>query len=107
MNSQHTTMESDQPVGANKAFAAKPHETAEMGRKPKKTKPEPKKALVRRLVERKSGATMAALMEATGWQAHSVRAALSGLRKDGLAVDRCKNRKSETIYAVGVANERA
>jgi hypothetical protein len=70
-------------------------------------KPEPKKQQLRRLVARKSGATMDTLMEATGWQAHSVRAALSGLRKDGVAVQRRTNRKSETVYALGASDERA
>ena len=69
-------------------------------------KPEPKKQVLRRLVERKSGASMATLMEATGWQAHSVRAALSGLRKDGVAVQRRSNRKGETMYALGVSDAR-
>ncbi len=101
MSTQTTTVGSDQPVGANVATTPTPHETAETGRQPRETKPEPKKALLRRMVERKSGATVAALMEVTGWQAHSVRAALSGLRKDGLAVDRRKTRKGETIYSVG------
>ena len=107
MNTQHTTVGTDQPVSANEASAAKPKEAAETGREPKETKPEPKKALLRRMVGRKSGATVAALMEATGWQAHSVRAALSGLRKDGLDVERRKNRKGETVYAVEAFNERA
>ncbi len=42
-----------------------------------------KKALVTSLLQNASGAPMPELMRATGWQAHSVRAALTGLRKDG------------------------
>ena len=49
---------------------------------------ETKAATVRRLLARKSGADLAALQKATGWQAHSVRAALSGLRKAGYTIDR-------------------
>ena len=35
-----------------------------------------------------TGASLEEMMEATGWQAHSVRAALTGLRKRGFAIER-------------------
>jgi len=47
--------------------------------KPKQTKI----ARVQGMLERPSGATVEALCKTTGWQAHSVRAALTGLRKAG------------------------
>ncbi|MEX0328921.1 MAG: DUF3489 domain-containing protein [Ruegeria sp.] len=47
-----------------------------------------KTAILRKLLSRKAGADLAALQSATGWQAHSVRAALSGLRKTGYSVER-------------------
>lgn len=49
---------------------------------------ETKVAVLHRLLARKSGADVAALQSATGWQPHSVRAALSGLRKAGYGIDR-------------------
>ena len=49
---------------------------------------ETKSAAVRRLLSRRSGATLASLQKATGWQPHSVRAALSTLRKAGYTIDR-------------------
>jgi hypothetical protein len=49
---------------------------------------ETKAATLRRLMTRKSGADLATLQGATGWQAHSVRAALSTLRKAGYTIDR-------------------
>lgn len=49
---------------------------------------ETKVAILRRLLTRKAGADLAALQSATGWQPHSVRAALSGLRKAGYVIDR-------------------
>jgi predicted ArsR family transcriptional regulator len=52
--------------------------------KPKQTK----KAKVRAMLERADGATLDAICMATGWQAHSARAVLSGLRKAGYVVDR-------------------
>ena len=36
----------------------------------------------------KAGADLAALQKSTGWQPHSVRAALSTLRKAGYRIDR-------------------
>jgi hypothetical protein len=57
-----------------------------------KSKPTPpretKAAILRRLLARKAGADLAALQSATGWQPHSVRAGLSGLRKAGYIIDR-------------------
>mgnify|MGYP000073640016 CR=1 FL=1 len=47
------------------------------------------------------GATVPALQDATGWQPHSVRAALTGLRKKGIDIARDKNGKGETIYRAG------
>ena len=46
--------------------------------------------LMRSLLIRPAGATLDELMLATGWQRHSVRAGLTGLRKRGLMVDRTK-----------------
>ena len=57
--------------------------------KPKSTPPrETKTAILRKLLSRKAGADLAALQSATGWQPHSVRAALSGLRKAGYSIER-------------------
>ncbi len=47
-----------------------------------------KKAKVRAMLERPDGATLDAICKAIGWQAHSVRAVLSGLRKEGHVVER-------------------
>ena len=49
---------------------------------------ETKAAILRRLLSRKAGADIAALQSATGWQPHSVRAGLSGLRKAGFIINR-------------------
>lgn len=48
----------------------------------------------------KNGASLPALGKATGWQPHSVRAALTGLRKKGHAIERFKDAKGATIYRV-------
>lgn len=40
------------------------------------------------LLDRRRGATSIEMMEVTGWQSHSLRAALSGLRKKGHQLER-------------------
>lgn len=70
---------------------------------------ETKSALVRRLLARKTGADLAALQEATGWQPHSVRAALSTLRKAGYTVDRIPPKKEggAPLYRITATPEAA
>jgi DNA-binding transcriptional regulator PaaX len=48
------------------------------------------------------GATLAELIEGTGWQPHSARAALTGLRKKGHLIERRK-RGDLTYYHLPVA----
>ena len=47
-----------------------------------------KREIVLDLLHRPDGASTAELMAATGWQPHTVRAALSTLRKDGEVITR-------------------
>ncbi len=47
-----------------------------------------KQAVILNLLRRAEGASIDDLTSATGWQAHSVRAALSGLRKRGHDIER-------------------
>jgi hypothetical protein len=49
---------------------------------------ETKTAILRKLLGRKNGADIGTLQSATGWQPHSVRAGLSGLRKAGYTIVR-------------------
>ena len=67
-----------------------------------KSKPETKAAMVRRMLARKSGADLSALQKATGWQPHSVRAALSTLRKAGYQIDRLppKTAGGSAVYKI-------
>ncbi len=50
-----------------------------------------KQALLIDLLKRKRGATIAEARDATGWQSHSLRAAITGLRKQGFLIERSKN----------------
>ncbi len=74
-----------------------------MSKSPKPT--ETKAALLRRMLARKSGADIATLQEATGWQPHSVRVALSGLRKAGYTIDRSppKTGGGPSVYRITAA----
>ncbi|MEQ8441305.1 MAG: DUF3489 domain-containing protein [Alphaproteobacteria bacterium] len=73
-------------------------ESTKQETKPKAPAKGGKTDAILKLMRRKQGATVLALQEATGWQSHSVRAALTGLRKKGINVARDKNGRGETIY---------
>ena len=51
------------------------------------------------LLRRADGATLAELVEATGWLPHTTRAALTGLRKKGDIIERYK-RDDATCYRI-------
>jgi hypothetical protein len=55
--------------------------------------------MVMGLLRSDKGATVAALVEATGWLPHTTRAALTGLRKKGHAVTKTK-RDDVTVYQI-------
>jgi hypothetical protein len=60
-----------------------------------------KSAKVLALLARPNGATLADLMKATEWQAHSVRGFLStASRKRGVGIESLKNGKGERVYRV-------
>ena len=61
-----------------------------------------KKASILALLERPQGAAISDLTEATGWQVHSVRAALTGLRKEGKELARIKKEGGVTHYRLAV-----
>ncbi len=78
------------------------------GSKPKGRTPPPavrpgtKQALLIDLLKRKKGATIEEIVEATGWQAHSVRGAISGAlkKKLGLAVTSEKVGDRGRVYRI-------
>ena len=59
-----------------------------------------KKATIEALVRRKGGAAIADLMAATGWQEHSIRAALTGLDKTGHTISRERDDGGATCYRI-------
>lgn len=56
------------------------------------------RTIARKLLSRARGATIAELQEATGWQPHSARAHLSGLRKAGHTLLKEERKSGETSY---------
>src|SRR5437867_3933807 len=62
-----------------------------------------KKAAILGLLERPDGAAISDLTAATGWQVHSVRAALTGLCKDGRDLIRAKDEAGVTRYRLAAA----
>ena len=99
------------PKAANKAKTAaraKPAKaakgkSAKTGGKPAGAQDGSKKATVLGLLQRKGGATLAQIMKATGWQAHSVRGFISGAlgKKMGLTVDSVRREDGERVYSIG------
>ena len=61
--------------------------------------PRSKRTIVLSLLERQEGATIVDLMAATGWLAHTTRAALSGLRKKGCVIVRDRDPEQQaSVY---------
>ena len=52
------------------------------------------------LLGRKKGAGIEELMAATGWLPHTTRAALTGLRKRGYAIERERSEKGGSVYRI-------
>ena len=60
-----------------------------------------KLALVTAMLAKPEGATIAALVSATGWQPHTARAVLTGLRKRDFAIERARaNGGTTSIYRI-------
>jgi hypothetical protein len=115
-----TAQTAEKPKATKKARVGAPgaHVTPKKGKTTKKASPAKKAskaakkegaardgskaAKILDLLKRPEGATLAALMKATGWQAHSVRGFLSGTvrKKLGLTVESAKAADGERSYSV-------
>jgi hypothetical protein len=62
-----------------------------------------KTAIVTRLLSRPRGASLGDITAATGWQAHSIRSFLTGLRKKDINLLREQRRDGTTSYRIGKA----
>ena len=88
---------------ASKPAKRKTHDAgkSQTGREPKQPEQGSKRERVLQMLRQPSGATLSALIQATGWQAHSIRGFISGsLSKGmGLKIESFK-RDGERVYAV-------
>jgi Fic family protein len=72
-------------------------------RKSPKAKSKPNREVqLRRLLDRKSGATLPQIQAASSWQPHTARAAISRLRKTGVKIERQLGSKGLVYRAVSV-----
>ena len=104
----------EQPTATSPAESGKARAAARKpgrGKKAPKRRPKAKAATrgqgsksahVIALLEKSKGATLAELMKATGWQAHSVRGFLSGTlrKKMGLKIESTKRGGGECVYSI-------
>ncbi len=67
---------------------------------PRQTRGPTKQALIIGLLQRDGGATLADLMAATGWLAHTTRAALTRLRQAGHVLDKATGETGATVYRI-------
>jgi hypothetical protein len=84
----------DEPAAAEAGGVAEP-------RRPR-SREGTKEALLIALLRRPEGATVAQVIEATGWQPHTVRGAISGAlkKKRGLEVTSEKGEGGERVYRI-------
>ena len=78
---------------------ARPAVEANIERATVPTKGPTKQSRVIDLLREEGGVALAAIVGVTGWQPHTARAALTGLRKQGHAIERGKI-DGETRYAI-------
>ena len=66
-------------------------------------KPSSKRTLILALMQREQGATITDLIGVTGWLPHTTRAALTGLRKSGVAIARTRAPEAKaSVYRVDI-----
>jgi Protein of unknown function (DUF3489) len=82
--------ETDLPI-SSKSSAAQRADRHLAGAAPR---PGSKQALVVEMLSKQQGTTLDALVKATGWLPHTTRAALTGLRKRGFAVEWIRNERA-------------
>ena len=83
---------------------AKPNKPARTGQKsarPAKPRAETKGAQILELIGRSKGATLAEIMKATGWQAHSVRGFISTAgKRHGVNIKSTKSESGDRVYQI-------
>jgi hypothetical protein len=84
-----------------KAKAAAPKKAAKPERKATAPRAESKGAKILNMIARAKGATLAEIMKATDWQAHSVRGFIStAAKKHKVNIDSSKNDAGDRVYTL-------
>ena len=66
-----------------------------------------KTVIVTRLLSRPRGASLGDITSVTGWQSHSIRAFLTGLRRKGVSLEREQRKDGATSYRISRARRTA
>jgi hypothetical protein len=102
------TQKKGAPRGQKTAKGAKPKKTAKASKKAAKAerkttapRAESKGAKILALIRRPKGATLAEIMKATDWQAHSVRGFISiAAKKHSINIESSKNEAGDRVYKI-------
>jgi hypothetical protein len=86
------------PTAPSKAARGKTAGNAESS--PAQIREGSKQAKIVELMKRAKGATLDELVEATDWLPHTTRAALTGLRKRGLVIERVRDEAKGSVYRI-------
>ena len=100
-----TSHKNGAPKAKKRAQAASRRETGKQAAKPKgKTaapRAESKGAKILEMIGRAEGATLAEIMKATDWQAHSVQGFVStAAKKHGIKIESSKNDSGDRVYRI-------
>jgi hypothetical protein len=89
------------PAAAKDTKAKRPAKAAP-AKEPGTLRPDSKGAQALALISRPKGASLAEIMKATGWQAHSVRGLISGTlgKKLGIKINSAKREDGERVYSL-------
>jgi hypothetical protein len=101
------TQKKSTPKGQKAAKAAKPKKAAKASKKPARTKEasapraESKSAKILEMIGRAKGASLAEIMKAVQWQAHSVRGFISTAgKKHNVKIESSKNDAGDRMYRI-------
>src|SRR5215217_2052428 len=87
-------------MAKSKTRSPRPVTAAEPARSPQQPRDGSKQAVLIQLLSRPEGASLDDLIAATGWLPHTTRAALSGLRRRGYAIERTPADAGRSLYRV-------
>ena len=90
----------EDPVSPTDSVQARGKEAVGLAQHPREGS---KQALVVGLLSRPKGASLNDLVAATGWLPHTARAALTGLRRRGFAIERVPADDGRSLYRIAAA----